>query len=103
MKSPREIPLTPVSSIRRTNIQPATGIPAHQPIANELEHTNAIGHASYYTIIHGTASTNIEYEIRMRVNQESNKNLAYHCKKHGNMLSVLYPLSPVRLEPLRLD
>ena len=68
MKSPREIPLTPVSAIRRTNVQPATGIPAHQPIANELEHTNALGHASYDMIIHGTANTDIEYEIRMRVN-----------------------------------
>ena len=89
MKSPRKIPLTPVSSHRRTNVQPATGIPAHQPIANELEHTNAIGHASYHTIIHGTANTNIEYEIRMRVNLESNKKIAYRSKYHKDMQSVL--------------
>ena len=89
MKSPRKIPLTPVSSNRRTNGQPATSIPAHQPTANELEHTNAIGHASYRMIIHGTANTNIEYEIRMRVNLESNKKLAYRSKYHKDMQSVL--------------
>ena len=76
MNSPRKIPLTPVSSIRRTNVQPATGIPAHQPIANELEHTNAIGHASYYTIIHGTANTNIEYS------DNHTSNAGIYCNKY---------------------